>query len=99
MTVGKFRPTVPLSLKPSRDRRAPYKFTASGTLTNAGACSGSVTITAKAGKRTVSSRRAKVNEQVPLLGGGELQVARAVEPQVHRPLRGQHEHRGAHVVE
>ena len=61
--VDRFRPSVSLSLKPSRDKRPPYRFKAGGTLTKAGACSGSVVVTAKAGKRTISARRAKVSSK------------------------------------
>jgi len=61
VTVQPFAPSLSLSLKPSRDKKAPYKFKASGTLTKAGACSGTVTVTAKAGKKTVATKSAKVS--------------------------------------
>ncbi len=60
--------SLSLSLSPRRDRRAPYRFTVRGTLalpaavTPAQGCAGApVTVTAKAGKRTVSTRRAKLS--------------------------------------
>jgi Ca2+-binding RTX toxin-like protein len=61
VTVNRFRPSsLSLRLSPSRDRRAPYAFRARGRLAGAGSCSGTVRITAKAGRRTVSSRRARL---------------------------------------
>jgi hypothetical protein len=60
--VNRFRPTsLSLRVSPSRDRRAPYAFHTRGRLAGAGSCSGSVRITAKAGRRTVSSRRARLS--------------------------------------
>ncbi len=62
VTVNRFRPTaLSLRVSPSRDRRAPYAFHARGRLAGAGTCSGTVRITAKAGRRTVSSRRARLS--------------------------------------
>ena len=59
--VTRFRPSsLSMRLSPTRDRRGPYSFRARGTLRSAGACSGSVRVTAKAGRRTVSSRRARL---------------------------------------
>lgn len=65
VTVRRFTPEgLSLSLQPSRDRRAPYSFKASGTLRRPATvapsqgCSGRVVITAKRGSRTVSTTRA-----------------------------------------
>ncbi|HEX6022830.1 MAG TPA: Ig-like domain-containing protein [Solirubrobacter sp.] len=61
VVVNRFRPSsLSLRLSPRRDRRAPYSFHARGRLAGAGTCAGRVTITAKAGRRTVSSRRARL---------------------------------------
>ena len=64
VTVRKFTtPGLSLSLKPPRDRRAPYSFRATGTLRRPATvapsqgCSGRVTITAKRGSKTVSTTR------------------------------------------
>jgi hypothetical protein len=64
VTVTRFRPSsVSLTARPKRDRRAPYAFTATGrvrhsdVLSASRACRGSVTVTAKAGKRTVKRRK------------------------------------------
>jgi hypothetical protein len=59
--VTRFRPSsLSLRVSPRRDRRGPYSFRARGRLRGAGACSGRVRVTAKAGRRTVSSRRARL---------------------------------------
>src|SRR4051794_22801860 len=68
VTVGRFDATsLTLTLSPSRDRRAPYRFTSSGRLTlptqvtpALGCRSGTVTVQVKAGSRTISTRRAAV---------------------------------------
>ena len=64
VTVRKFTsPGFSLSLKPSRDRRAPYSFRATGTLRRPATvspsqgCSGRVVITAKRGSKTVGTTR------------------------------------------
>ncbi len=64
VTVRRFTsPGFSLTLRPSRDRTAPYSFRATGTLRRPGAvapsqgCSGRVVITAKRGKRTVGTTR------------------------------------------
>jgi hypothetical protein len=64
VTVTRFRPSsVSLAAQPRRDRSAPYAFTASGrvrkpsTVAASQGCRGSVTVTAKAGKRTVKRRK------------------------------------------
>ena len=54
---------ITATLKPSRDRRAPYRFAVSGRLTppagvsRADACTGRVSVQVKAGKKTISTRR------------------------------------------
>jgi Ca2+-binding RTX toxin-like protein len=64
VTVRRFTPSsFSLRLRPSRDRRAPYSFRATGelrrppTVSPSQGCSGRVVITAKRGKRTVSRTR------------------------------------------
>ncbi len=64
VTVRRFTPPAfSLKLRPSRDRRAPYSYRATGTLTRptlvspSQGCSGTVTITAKKGSKTVATRR------------------------------------------
>jgi Ca2+-binding RTX toxin-like protein len=65
VTVGRFTPRAfTLKLSPSRDRKAPYKFNLSGKLTlpdpvarTQGCSQGQVTISVKAGKKTVATRR------------------------------------------
>jgi hypothetical protein len=66
--VLKFRPrSLSLSGRPARDRRAPFSFRLSGKVAlparvSAGrGCQGTVTVTAKAGKRTVSRRRVSLH--------------------------------------
>jgi hypothetical protein len=60
-------PGLSLSLRPSRDRRPPFAFRATGTLRRPATvspsqgCSGRVTIRARAGRRTVSTRRATLS--------------------------------------
>jgi hypothetical protein len=68
VTVRRFTaPGLSLSLSPSRDRRAPYSFRASGTLRRPASvapshgCNGRVVITAKRGSRTVSTTRTSLN--------------------------------------
>jgi hypothetical protein len=57
-----------LKVSPKQDKRAPYSFTAAGTLarpatvSTALACSGSVKITVKSGSRTLSTRTAKLSK-------------------------------------
>ena len=64
VTVRRFTsPGLSLSLRPGRDRTAPYSFRASGTLRRpttvspTHGCSGRVVITAKRGTKTVSTTR------------------------------------------
>ena len=56
----KLRPALSLALKPKRDRRAAYRFTASGALSGFLAdrtiCSGPITVRARLGKRSVAHR-------------------------------------------
>ena len=66
--VDRFTPTGLTSrVSPKRDARIPYRFTTSGTLslpgnvTKAQGCSGQVSIQIKAGKKTISTRRAKLS--------------------------------------
>ena len=68
VTVRRFTsPGFGLSLRPSRDRRPPYAFRATGrllrpsTVAPSQGCSGEVTITAKAGSRTAATRRVKLS--------------------------------------
>ncbi len=65
--VDRFTPTgLTARIKPKRDARIPYRFTTSGSLalpanvTRAQGCSGQVAIQIKAGKKTISNRRAKL---------------------------------------
>jgi hypothetical protein len=67
VTVRRFTaPELALSLRPSRDRRSPYRFRLTGQLTRPSTvapsqgCSGDVTLTAKAGRRTATTRRVKL---------------------------------------
>ena len=64
VTVHRFTPSsLTLSLRPSRDRRPPYSFKASGRLARptpvapSQGCSGTVTITAKRGSKAVYTKR------------------------------------------
>jgi hypothetical protein len=66
--VRRFTPReLGLSLKPSRDRSAPYAFRATGrllrptTVSPSQGCTGTVTLTAKAGSKTVATRRLKLS--------------------------------------
>ncbi|MBE2315720.1 hypothetical protein DVA67_007020 [Solirubrobacter sp. CPCC 204708] len=63
VTVTRFRPRLSLTLRPSRDRRMPYRFVVRGRLASAGACSGRIRITVKSGRRTVSARRTALSRQ------------------------------------
>jgi Regulator of chromosome condensation (RCC1) repeat len=58
----RIRPALSLALKPKRDRRAAYRFTASGALTGFLAdrttCSGLVTVRARKGKASVARKTA-----------------------------------------
>lgn len=53
-------------VRPHRDRRAPYRFTTTGTISppagvsRTAACAGQVTVQVKAGRKTISTRRARV---------------------------------------
>ena len=65
--VDRFTPTgLTARIAPKRDARIPYRFTTSGTLalpnnvTRAQGCSGQVAIQIKAGRKTISNRRAKL---------------------------------------
>jgi hypothetical protein len=67
VTVRRFATrALTLSLRPSRDRRSPYAFRATGQLTRpptvspSQGCVGTVTLTVRAGRRTVTTRRAKL---------------------------------------
>ena len=66
--VDRFTPTgLTTRIAPKRDAQIPYRFTTSGTLTlpsnvtRAQGCSGQVAIQIKAGKKTISNRRAKLS--------------------------------------
>lgn len=68
VTVRRFEPSsLSLTLRPSRDRRAPYSFRASGRLQRpdvvspSQGCSGTVTLTAKRGSKTISTKRVSVS--------------------------------------
>jgi hypothetical protein len=68
VTVRRFSsPSLGLLLKPSRDKKAPYSFKASGrllrpnTVSPSQGCSGEVTITAKSGTKTVKIQRTKLS--------------------------------------
>jgi Ca2+-binding RTX toxin-like protein len=69
VTVDRFGArSLSLTLSPSRDRKAPYRFFASGKLTlpapvsrTQGCGDGQVTITIKAGKKTVGTRRIPIS--------------------------------------
>jgi hypothetical protein len=68
VTVRRFSSSgLGLLLKPSRDRRKPYSFRASGrllrpnTVSPSQGCSGEVTITAKSRAKTVKLQRAKLS--------------------------------------
>jgi Ca2+-binding RTX toxin-like protein len=69
VTVGRFAPKAfTLKLSPSRDRKAPYKFNLSGKLTlpdvvsrSQGCNGGQVSISVKAGSKTVATRRATLS--------------------------------------
>ena len=65
--VDRFTPAgLTTRVTPKRDARIPYRFTTSGTLTltdnvtKAQGCSGQVSIQIKAGRKTISTRRAKL---------------------------------------
>jgi Ca2+-binding RTX toxin-like protein len=69
VTVDRFAvSTVSLTLKPAKDKSAPWKFTASGQLTlpstvSTSACAdGVVAVVAKAGSRTISTRTASLSK-------------------------------------
>jgi hypothetical protein len=66
--VRRFKsPRLGLAVRPSRDRKAPSAYRLSGrllrptTVSPSQGCSGTVTITAKRGSKTVAKRRAKLN--------------------------------------
>jgi hypothetical protein len=69
VTVGRFSArSLTLKLGPTRDTRAPYTFTASGKLSlpspvarTQGCGDGQVTITVKAGRKTVATRHASLS--------------------------------------
>jgi hypothetical protein len=68
ITVRRFAPKdVTISLRPSRDRRAPYSFRLTGRVTRPEAvspsqgCGGTVSIVAKRGTKTISSHRVSVS--------------------------------------
>jgi len=67
-TVARVKPRLSLKIRPTRDRRAPYRFTVSGRLrlpsgTSPAAACGKGTVSAqyKNGSKTVSTRRTKVS--------------------------------------
>jgi Ca2+-binding RTX toxin-like protein len=68
VTVRRFSTRdVGISLRPSRDRRAPYRFHVRGrvlrpdVVSPSHGCSGRVTVTAKRGKKVVSSKRVRLS--------------------------------------
>jgi hypothetical protein len=70
VTVRRFTsPGLTLKLQPSRDRRAPYNFRATGllrrptTVAPSQGCSGQVVIRAKRGSKTVSTIRTRLNRK------------------------------------
>jgi hypothetical protein len=69
VTVGRFTPrSISASTTPKRDASSPFHFTTRGKLvlpsgvTTALGCNGKVTVTFKAGTKTVSTRRASLSE-------------------------------------
>ena len=86
--------------RPARDRRAPYSFRARGRLAGAGACSGTVTITAKAGQ---PDGVLAAGEGLPHAAATRSAVrfgSRGGRPAaLHRPLRRQHQHVVARVAQ
>ena len=60
--------SVSVKIKPSRDRSKPYSFTFSGKVTlpsgvtTAKGCSGTVTVTLKNGKKTVTTKKVSVKK-------------------------------------
>jgi hypothetical protein len=65
--VSRFTPVLSLGVDPRRDRSGPFRFTARGRLVRPAsadaACTGTVTVTVKAGKRTVSKRRLRLGKR------------------------------------
>ncbi len=68
VTVRRFEPReLGISLRPSRDRSAPYTFRVKGRVLRpdivspSQGCSGTVTVTAKRGKKVVSTKRARLS--------------------------------------
>jgi hypothetical protein len=69
VTVPRFKPSkVSSKTTPKKDANAPFTFTTKGTIslpsgvTNAAGCNGTVAVTFKAGKKTISTRKAKVSK-------------------------------------
>ena len=60
------RPGLRFRVRPGRDRRAPYRFTTTGTISppagvsRTAGCAGQVTVVIKGGRRAISTRRARV---------------------------------------
>lgn len=70
VTVGRFRPSVSLTVSPRRDRRGPFSFRAAGRVAAPAsvsarlACSdGLVAIQVKAGRKTISNRRTRLTRR------------------------------------
>jgi len=68
VTVRRFAPRdLGITLRPARDRRAPYRFRASGRLLRpevvspSQGCSGTVTVTAKRSRKTISTKRVRLS--------------------------------------
>jgi hypothetical protein len=69
VNVGRFTPkSLSAKTSPKKDSTAPFKFTTTGKLslpagvTKATGCNGKVTVTFKAGKKTISTRQASVTK-------------------------------------
>jgi Ca2+-binding RTX toxin-like protein len=69
VSVPRFKPSkVTISTSPKKDSTAPFKFTTKGKISlpsgvsAAAGCSGTVAVTFKAGKKTISTRKAKVSK-------------------------------------
>ena len=102
VSVPRFRPAkVTSSTTPKKDTSAPYAFTTKGRISlpagvsKAAGCTGTVAVTFKAGKKTISTRKAKVSKRCTFRSKVKFSIPSRLHP---KSLRVQSTFRGNAVL-
>jgi hypothetical protein len=102
VSVPRFKPSkVTSSTSPKKDTTAPFTFTTKGRIvlpagvTKAAGCTGTVAVTFKAGKKTISTRKAKVSKSCTFRSKVKFSIPSRLHP---KKLRVQSTFRGNAVL-